>query len=44
MTYVQIGRVLGCSDNTVKSLARRGLQNLRSQTELMDLKEALNAV
>lgn len=43
LTYAQIGELLGCPENTVKSLARRATRSLREQEQL-DLQEAGNVI
>ena len=44
LTFRQIAEVMGCSDNTAKSLARRALAVLRSHDQIEDMKEGLDAV
>lgn len=40
----QVAGLMGCSENTAKSLARRGVAALRATGELVDTKEAPNAI
>lgn len=44
LSYAQIGEILGCPENTAKSLARRAREALRKQEELEHLQEAGNVI
>ena len=44
LTYRQVAEIMGCSENTAKSLARRALEVLRSNEQIAEIKEGCDAV
>ncbi len=42
LTFTQISEYMNCSENTVKSLARRAIKALRERGGLVEIKEATN--